>query len=131
MHYIFVCIYSVCLHKIKTELLILWTMDEDLKKPNPHNGSVSGALDAKKPDQPKAAALQKNVSMRERESYSLWAHIRMGRMLHGHWFLSRHGTYGCVKGLTVGQPGGAWHHHCSVIPPLPDPSVCIFFCDSH
>ncbi len=79
MYYIFVCIYSVCLHKIKTELLILRTMDEDLKKPNPHNGSVSGALDAKKPDQPKAAALQKNVSMRERESYSLWAHIRMGK----------------------------------------------------
>ncbi len=32
-----------------------------------------------------------------------------------------------VKGLTVGQPGGAWHHHCSVIPPLPDPPVCYSF----
>lgn len=46
-------------------------MDEDLKKTNPLNGSVSGGLDAKKPDQPKAAVLEKNVSMRERESYSL------------------------------------------------------------
>ncbi len=62
------CYIFVCLHKIKTGLLILWTMDEDLKKPNPQNGSVSEALDAKKPDQPKAAALQKNVSLRERES---------------------------------------------------------------
>ncbi|KAI2662560.1 b(0,+)-type amino acid transporter 1 [Labeo rohita] len=38
-------------------------MDEDLKKPSPHNGSVSGALDDKKQDQPKAAALQKNVGL--------------------------------------------------------------------
>lgn len=36
-------------------------MDEDLKKPNTHNGSVSGALEAKKHKQPKAAVLQKNV----------------------------------------------------------------------
>ncbi|KTG31428.1 hypothetical protein cypCar_00002560 [Cyprinus carpio] len=38
-------------------------MDEDLKKTNPLNGSVSGALDAKKPDQPKAAVLEKNVGL--------------------------------------------------------------------
>ncbi|XP_059368785.1 b(0,+)-type amino acid transporter 1-like [Carassius carassius] len=38
-------------------------MDEDLKKPNTHNGSISGALEAKKHDQPKAAVLQKNVGL--------------------------------------------------------------------
>ncbi|XP_042616326.1 b(0,+)-type amino acid transporter 1-like isoform X2 [Cyprinus carpio] len=38
-------------------------MDEDLKKPNTHNGSVSGALEAKKHKQPKAAVLQKNVGL--------------------------------------------------------------------
>lgn len=49
-------------------------MGEDLKKVNTQNGSVPEALEAKKHEQPKAAALHQNVSMRERESYSLWAH---------------------------------------------------------
>lgn len=49
-------------------------MGEDLKKANTHNGRIPEALEAKKHDQPKAAVLHQNVSMRERESYSLWAH---------------------------------------------------------
>lgn len=49
-------------------------MGEELKKANTHNGRVPEALEAKNHDQPKAAVLHQNVSMRERESYSLWAH---------------------------------------------------------
>ncbi|ROL45493.1 hypothetical protein DPX16_16168 [Anabarilius grahami] len=49
-------------------------MGEDLKKANTHNGRVPEVLEAKKHDQPKAAVLHQNVSIRERESYSLWAH---------------------------------------------------------
>ncbi|TRY82389.1 hypothetical protein DNTS_002481 [Danionella cerebrum] len=38
-------------------------MDEDLKEPKSLNGTVSGAVEGKKPDQPKAAALHKDVGL--------------------------------------------------------------------
>jgi len=40
-------------------------MDEDLKKVDTHNGSVPEALKTKKHEQPKAAVLRQDVSMRE------------------------------------------------------------------
>lgn len=49
--------------KFKPGLWILWAMSEGQKKLTSHNGSVTGVLEAKKQDQPKAAALQQNVGL--------------------------------------------------------------------